>query len=469
MKKGSLRLLVAIMFALCVGGVVPIEVGDSSNDVALADETDSYRVIGEGYTTVFRDGDPATFYVIDQEEIIQNGEISFTSSNPDDVIRRKADGLGVYYAADIDFSGIGERIISATDSTGTMVISSLTVNVRALVRYPYPILPTANPDDYEEKDYSYRTIEYGMATWDIVSDPNLAIVDDETLATLNSALPNHSFVVNNMYNHGEATWAELIEAYNEAVVAYNAVAQQLNNFYANPVTITKTVITGPASVTNGDSATYTITQTYSDGTTKNLTSGLKSSNGGDVISGTKVTFNGVGTRTLSVEGTSGALIVTVTEKTSGSTDPEEPTDPDENAVAKVPMFRLYNKNNGAHFYTKSQAERNHLVSLGWSAEGTGWNAPDSGITVYRLYNPNSGEHVFTTSSAERQNVIRAGWDDEGIGFYSADNTDKPVYRLFNPNAEDAGSHHFTTDQKERDHLVSLGWKNEGIGWYGMNE
>ena len=50
-----------------------------------------------------------------------------------------------------------------------------------------------------------------------------------------------------------------------------------------------------------------------------------------------------------------------------------------------PMHRLYNPNSGEHFYTGSDAERDHLVSLGWRSEGEGWVAPVKSTTpVYRL-------------------------------------------------------------------------------------
>ncbi|MBQ7707043.1 MAG: hypothetical protein IJT72_04600 [Lachnospiraceae bacterium] len=57
------------------------------------------------------------------------------------------------------------------------------------------------------------------------------------------------------------------------------------------------------------------------------------------------------------------------------------------------------------------------------------------------------------------------WNDEGIGWYSAPNSETPLYRLYNPNAE-TGAHHFTANAGERDFLVSVGWNYEDIAWYG---
>jgi hypothetical protein len=136
-------------------------------------------------------------------------------------------------------------------------------------------------------------------------------------------------------------------------------------------------------------------------------------------------------------------------------------------VETVEMFRLYNPNSGEHFYTGSAAERDHLVSVGWRYEGTGWTAPKTSNTpVYRLYNPNTGEHHYTTSAAERDMLVKAGWNDEGIGWYSDDAKGVPVYREYNPNAK-AGAHNFTTSKSEDQMLANAGWRQEGIAWYAV--
>ena len=131
------------------------------------------------------------------------------------------------------------------------------------------------------------------------------------------------------------------------------------------------------------------------------------------------------------------------------------------------MFRLYNPNSGEHFYTSSVVERDHLISVGWNDEGTGWTAPKDGDAVYRLYNPNlPGEHHYTLSTVERDSLIAAGWNDEGIGWRSDPAHRVPLYRVYNPN-EYANNHHYTKETGERDILLSIGWDNEGIAWYGI--
>lgn len=130
------------------------------------------------------------------------------------------------------------------------------------------------------------------------------------------------------------------------------------------------------------------------------------------------------------------------------------------------MYRLYNPNSGEHFYTSSTVERDHLISVGWNDEGTGWTAPKAGDAVYRLYNPYAGEHHYTLSTVERDSLIAAGWNDEGIGWRSDPAQRVALYRVYNPN-EYANNHHYTKEAGERDILLSKGWQDEGTAWYGI--
>lgn len=132
------------------------------------------------------------------------------------------------------------------------------------------------------------------------------------------------------------------------------------------------------------------------------------------------------------------------------------------------MLRLYNPNNGEHFYTKSEHELKTLVAAGWQQEGVGWKAPyKKGSPVYRLYNPNVGDHHYTTSKHEKDQLAAAGWHDEGIGWNSADAGD-PVFRQYNLNAK-TGTHNFTTSEHEKNTLVSQGWHDEGVAWYAWKK
>lgn len=130
------------------------------------------------------------------------------------------------------------------------------------------------------------------------------------------------------------------------------------------------------------------------------------------------------------------------------------------------MYRLYNANNGEHFYTGNRVEKNLLVENGWRYEGRAWKAAASGQPIYRLYNKNSGEHHYTTSAVEKNWLVTKGWAYEMIASYSmAKDEGAPVYRLFNPNERRAGSHHYTLNTYERDMLLKAGWRDEGVAFY----
>lgn len=95
-------------------------------------------------------------------------------------------------------------------------------------------------------------------------------------------------------------------------------------------------------------------------------------------------------------------------------------------------------------------------------------APKFGDTVYRLYNVNTGDHYYTMSKREKDKLVEAGWKYEDMGWYfEPQETEKPLYRLYNPNAKGAGSHHYTTSEKEKESLIAIGWNNENVAWYGL--
>ena len=139
----------------------------------------------------------------------------------------------------------------------------------------------------------------------------------------------------------------------------------------------------------------------------------------------------------------------------------------------VTMYRLFNPNSGEHLFTSSSVEKDVLVPLGWTNEGTAWTAPSSSSApVYRLFNPNSGEHFYTISTGEKDILVGLGWNEEGISCYSDGNQGAPIYRLFNPGATGqyaASAHLFTKDLNEKNTLIAAGWNDEGIGWYATGD
>ena len=132
----------------------------------------------------------------------------------------------------------------------------------------------------------------------------------------------------------------------------------------------------------------------------------------------------------------------------------------------APVYRLYNKNTGEHFYTQSLDEANSLTAVWWNYEGVNWGTPTSRtvIPVYRAYNPNSGEHLFTANISEYMGLGDQGWNQEGEAWFALLNGGKPVYRLFNPYNTGANTHLYTTDESEYNSLQQVGWIAEGEAW-----
>jgi hypothetical protein len=84
----------------------------------------------------------------------------------------------------------------------------------------------------------------------------------------------------------------------------------------------------------------------------------------------------------------------------------------------VAFRRLLNPGTGEHFTTASQAEHDHLVSVGWLAEGSiGCIANASDCSAIPLYRLAYSFHIFTTSAAERDALVSQGWNAEGVAGY----------------------------------------------------
>lgn len=230
------------------------------------------------------------------------------------------------------------------------------------------------------------------------------------------------------------------------------------------VTVYDGVINGPGTVASGDTAQYTVKGSI-DGTwefvvTENPTVAEITQDG--MLTAIKPGTVRIAARLSSNHDVSTEVLISVSQ---GPVD--DPGNVADQQGTSTTMHRLYNPNSGEHFYTAATNERDSLVGVGWTYEGTGWTAPStSGTPVYRLYNANAGDHHYTLDANERDTLVGVGWAYEGIGWYSDDSQRVALYRQYNPNAL-AGSHNYTTSAHERDTLVGAGWVDEGIGWYGL--
>lgn len=155
------------------------------------------------------------------------------------------------------------------------------------------------------------------------------------------------------------------------------------------------------------------------------------------------------------------------------------------AVTNIPkdIFRFYNKNTGAHFFTMSVSERDYIQNTFpfFSYEGSKFLAypdPDPALSpVYRFYNKITATHFFTISAAEKDHVI-ATWpaifNYEGIAWYASTVNSLsgaylvPVYRFFNSHT---GTHFYTASASEKENIIAT-WNwflFEGIAYYVLKD
>ncbi|MRR11134.1 hypothetical protein EG835_01280 [bacterium] len=147
------------------------------------------------------------------------------------------------------------------------------------------------------------------------------------------------------------------------------------------------------------------------------------------------------------------------------------------SAALKPVYRFYNKVAGTHFYTASEAERYNVMrrmSATFTYEGPAYRVntanPVNSSPLYRFFNKKNGTHFYTASEAEKQSVIdrmSATFTFEGPVYNVStvpDNAD-PMFRLYDRRT---GTHFYTTSAEERDAAANrpgTTYIYEGIAYY----
>ncbi|KAK0217363.1 hypothetical protein EDD85DRAFT_962016 [Armillaria nabsnona] len=74
---------------------------------------------------------------------------------------------------------------------------------------------------------------------------------------------------------------------------------------------------------------------------------------------------------------------------------------------------MYSPTAVVHFYTTDEAQRNNTINnLGFNDEGI------AGVPFYRMYQLTTHDHFYTTNKAERNNAIKSGgYQEEHIAGY----------------------------------------------------
>lgn len=142
-----------------------------------------------------------------------------------------------------------------------------------------------------------------------------------------------------------------------------------------------------------------------------------------------------------------------------------------------PVYRFFNMKTGTHFYTASEVER-YTVARTWPTtyrfEGVAYSINASNTTntvpLYRFWNKKNGTHFYTASEAEKNDVLArlsGVYRLDGVAYYvsSVATSSTPVYRFYNMRL---GTHFYTASPAERDSVASnLGsiYRLEGVAYY----
>lgn len=123
------------------------------------------------------------------------------------------------------------------------------------------------------------------------------------------------------------------------------------------------------------------------------------------------------------------------------------------------IFRFYNPGAGAHFYTNSNVERDHVINNepGFFFEMAAFASTGAtGQSVWRFFNTQTGTHFYTISDAERD-LVQATLPQfrfEGEAYKASAEAGpglNPLYRFFNTQT---GTHFFTASAPERDSVIA---------------
>ncbi|MFP8777848.1 hypothetical protein [Hydrogenophaga sp. RWCD_12] len=145
------------------------------------------------------------------------------------------------------------------------------------------------------------------------------------------------------------------------------------------------------------------------------------------------------------------------------------------ATARSPVYRFYNSQTGAHFYTIDVAERNRVQSTlpMFQYEGEAFfvsAVADTGLSpVYRFYNVQTGVHFYSISAEEKAHIEAnlPQFHYEGVGYYASKTALQgmvPLYRFY---VSTAGFHFYSASETEKDRIRANlpHYLFENVGYY----
>lgn len=139
------------------------------------------------------------------------------------------------------------------------------------------------------------------------------------------------------------------------------------------------------------------------------------------------------------------------------------------------VHRLYNPSQGEHLLSSNPFEIDLLTGGDWKDEGVFHITPELATAdIFRFYLTNEGRHFYTALESERDFIVNnketfPGWQYEGAAFSAYSTIDHPddavaVVRYLN---QQTGGHFYSTSTFEQSLLdQNSDWLNEGIAWFG---
>ncbi|QNP48932.1 trypsin-like peptidase domain-containing protein [Diaphorobacter aerolatus] len=142
---------------------------------------------------------------------------------------------------------------------------------------------------------------------------------------------------------------------------------------------------------------------------------------------------------------------------------------------RAAVYRFYNTQTGAHFYTANAGERDYVIGNypAFQYENVAFYAYPAATTdqspIFRFFNTKTGAHFYTANAAERDYVISEYpvFKYEGPVWFAqtqTGNSSVPIYRFFNTKT---GAHFYTVNAAERDFVIAAYpvFKYEGPVYY----
>lgn len=143
----------------------------------------------------------------------------------------------------------------------------------------------------------------------------------------------------------------------------------------------------------------------------------------------------------------------------------------------TPVYRFFNTTSKSHFYTATEAERNHVINRlpTFNYEGIAFYTsavPARGLSpVYRFYNASTGVHLYTITESEKIHIESniPSYRYEGISYYTSKTLTDETAEVRRFYVKDRKFHFYSSDITESDFIrrTFLNYADEGPAFYSL--